>query len=142
MTRVEFFFNVADKPQKIVELASSAVRKGRRLFVYTDVPSTTQQLQDYLWGHAATSFLPNCTTQEAWLAQTPIVVDHQATQLPHDDLLINLQATHPAFFSRFRRLIEIVGTDETDKVAARVRYKFYRDRGYEIRTFDAQGQAL
>ncbi|RDJ93817.1 DNA polymerase III subunit chi, partial [Lacticaseibacillus rhamnosus] len=38
------------------------------------------------------------------------------------------------FFSRFQRLVEIVGTDASDRQAARERYRFYRDRGYEIRT--------
>jgi DNA polymerase III subunit chi len=33
-------------------------------------------------------------------------------------------------------LIEIVAGGEEDKQRARDRYKFYRDRGYEIRTHD------
>jgi DNA polymerase-3 subunit chi len=56
--------------------------------------------------------------------------------LLQDDVLINLQAQHPPFFSRFRHLIEIVSMDEADKVAARVRFKFYKDRGYAIKTTD------
>jgi DNA polymerase-3 subunit chi len=39
-------------------------------------------------------------------------------------------------------LIEIVGADEADKVLARDRYKFYRDRGYELRSYDALGKAI
>jgi len=66
----------------------------------------------------------------------------QREQLIHDDVLVNLQAQHPPFFSRFRRLIEIVGVDEEDKAAARIRYRFYRDRGYEIKSFDVMGNAL
>jgi len=62
--------------------------------------------------------------------------------LPHHDVLINLQKDYPPFFSRFTRLIEIVGQDEEDKAHARLRYKFYRDRGYEMRSFDASGAAL
>ena len=46
------------------------------------------------------------------------------------------------FFSRFRRLIEIVGADEVDKAQARIRYKFYRDRGYEIKSYDAAGKGI
>jgi len=62
--------------------------------------------------------------------------------LLHDDILINLRVQHPPFFSRFRRLIELVGQDESDKVEARTRYRFYRDRGYEIKSFDVNGAAL
>jgi DNA polymerase-3 subunit chi len=53
-----------------------------------------------------------------------------------------LQHPQPVFFSRFRRLIEIVGLDEADKAKARIRYKFYRDRGYEIKNYDAAGKGL
>ena len=45
MTRIEFFFNVEDKLQKIAELCGSAVRKGRRHLVYSADPETTVQLE-------------------------------------------------------------------------------------------------
>ena len=48
-------------------------------------------------------------------------------------VLINLQAEPPPFFSRFERLAEIVGIDEADAAAGRVRFRFYRERGYEMR---------
>ena len=51
---------------------------------------------------------------------------------PHDEVLLNLAVESPAMFSRFHRLIEIVGTEEPEKQAGRARYRFYRDRGYEI----------
>ena len=45
-------------------------------------------------------------------------------------------STH-SFFSRFQRLIEIVSADDADdKQQARERFRYYRDRGYEIRTHD------
>ena len=49
-------------------------------------------------------------------------------------MLINLHASPPPFFSRFERLAEIVGIDEAEASAARKRYRFYRERGYELRT--------
>jgi DNA polymerase-3 subunit chi len=42
----------------------------------------------------------------------------------------------PSTFSRYQRLVEIVSSDEADRVQARDRYKFYRDRGYAIKTHD------
>ena len=51
-----------------------------------------------------------------------------------DDVLLNLDAERPPHFSRYRRLIEIVARDDADKQQARTRFKFYRDRGYDIRT--------
>lgn len=142
MTRVEFFFNVEDKLQKVAELSERAVGKGRRLLVFTPDDSMSDRLNRLLWTQSALSFLPHCSADSELAEMTPVIIDCKGEILPHDDILINLQAGHPPFFSRFRRLIEIVGQDEADKAEARNRYRFYRDRGYEIRTFDANGASL
>jgi DNA polymerase-3 subunit chi len=142
MTRIEFFFNVEDKLQKIAELAESAVRKGRRLMVFSSDAEAAGRLEHYLWTNPAIGFTPHCRPDHALAAVTPIIIDCRGEQLAHDDVLVNLQTQHPPFFSRFRRLIEIVGLDEEDKSAARTRYRFYRDRGYEIKTFDATGASM
>ncbi len=52
--------------------------------------------------------------------------------LPHDDVLLNLRAIGPPFFGRFQRLIEIVSRDDDRPARARERFRFYRDRGYQI----------
>jgi DNA polymerase-3 subunit chi len=49
---------------------------------------------------------------------------------------VNLHPESPPSFSRFERLIEIVGTDDDDRQQARGRFRFYRDRGYEIHHHD------
>ena len=136
MTRIEFFFNVEDKRRKIFDLCESAVNKGRRLLLFTVDSTATTEIEHFLWTHPATGFLPHCRAQSALAAVTPVIIDWQGEQLPHDDVLINLQSQYPPFFSRFRRLIEIVGADEADRLQARERYRFYRDRGYEITSFD------
>lgn len=142
MTRIEFFFNVDNKLQKVADLSEKAVNKGRRLVVFTSDTELTLKLEHFLWTHPAIGFMPHCRAESKLAPVTPIIIDSLGTQLPHDDVLINLQNQHPPFFSRFTRLIEIVGMDEADKAAARTRYSFYRDRGYDIKTFDAQGAAL
>jgi len=142
MTRIEFFFNVGNKLDKVAELSQRAVSKGRRTMVFGPDDAVLTELERVLWSGSALSFVPHCRAQHPLAPETPIVLDFKGEPLVHDDVLINLQHQHPPFFSRFRRLIEIVGTDEADKAQARVRYRFYRDRGYEIRTFDENGAAL
>lgn len=142
MTRVEFFFNVDDKPAKVAELAASALKKKRRLMLFAADAAAAQRLAHYMWSYPVTAFLPHCPPDHQLAAETPIIIDWQGEHLPHDDVLVNLKAEHPPFFSRFRRLIEIVGRDEEDKAAARLRYRFYKDRGYDIKSFDVTGNAL
>ncbi|MEZ0232514.1 MAG: DNA polymerase III subunit chi [Methylophilaceae bacterium] len=142
MTRIEFFFNVEHKMQIVAELSEKALGKNRRLMVFSPDAASAEKMQQFLWTHSALSFMPSCRPESPLADATPIIVDWQGTQLVHDDVLVNMQNQHPPFFSRFRRLIEIVGNDEADKTEARLRYKFYRDRGYEIRTFDSNGASL
>ena len=56
-------------------------------------------------------------------------------------MLVNLHAEPPPFFSRFERLAEIVGVDDA-AAAGRERYKFYRERGYELRAHDMRERGL
>ena len=139
MTRIEFYFNVTDKLAKATELCERAVAKGRQLTLFTQDDVMSSSLQQKLWQHSPASFLPSAYPQDDTSAHAPIVLDAVGTYLIQDDILINLKTVHPPFFSRFRYLVELVGNDEDDKVAARQRYKFYRDRGYQVKSTDAAG---
>lgn len=136
MTKVDFYFNVPDKLLKTAQLCEEKLTKGRQLTVFTQDPAMNAELQSVLWQHSSLSFLPSCSAEDPDSAFTPIVLANNGDHLVQDDVLINLQVQHPPFFSRFRHLIELVGLDEADKVAARSRFKFYRDRGYEIKSTD------
>lgn len=136
MTRVEFYVNVPDKLAKSVELCERAVNKGRQLTIFTQNDEMNQVLQRQLWQLSGTSFLTNALPHEPSSTFSAIVLDALGEQLLQDDVLINLQEQPPPFFGRFRHLIEIVSLDEADKMAARIRYKFYKDRGYQIKTTD------
>ena len=94
----------------------------------------TERLSRLIWTHPSTGFVPHCRSGDRLAPVTPVIVDHVAEPLVHDQVLVNLCDQMPGFFSRFQRLVEIVGTGDTDREAARARFRFYRDRGYEIRT--------
>ena len=49
-------------------------------------------------------------------------------------MLINLHPSPPPFFSRFERLVEIVGAGADDIAAGRERWRFYKERGYALRS--------
>jgi DNA polymerase-3 subunit chi len=134
MTRVEFFLNVPDKLAKTAELCEKAVEKGRQLTIFTQDNAMSLVLQQRLWQQSTTGFLPSNRSDDVMSQFSPIVLDANGENLLQDDVLINLQSKHPPFFSRFRYLVELVGDDEADKAAARVRFRFYKDRGYEVKT--------
>jgi DNA polymerase III subunit chi len=137
MTRVEFYFNVADKYAKTLELCEKALAKGRQLTIYTQNDVMSSEMQNLLWAYSASSFLANSHVNETHSQFSPIVIDAHGENLLQDDVLINLQMMQPLFFSRFRYLVELVGSNEADKAAARARFRFYKDRGYDIKSTDA-----
>lgn len=142
MTQIDFYFNTSDKYRLAVRLGEKSLEQSTRLFVLTPDASTTERMTNLLWTLQQTSFFPHCRSDHVLAHETPIIVDHDGSILVHDDVLLNLCDPYPPFFSRFRRLIEVVGIDDEDKAAARLRYKFYRDRGYEIRQHDMTGKNL
>lgn len=140
MTRVEFFLNVPDKLAKTAELCEKAVEKGRQLTIFTPDDAMNHALQQRLWQQSTTGFLASNLSDDVMSQFAPIVLDTNGENLVQDDVLINLQSEHPPFFSRFRYLVELVGNDDADKAAARVRFRFYKDRGYEVKTRDMAEQ--
>lgn len=134
MTEVLFYTHAEDKRQTACALTVKALSRGMRVMLFTADAAATDQLSKLIWSTPATGFVPHCRSNNPLAPVTPVIVDHVAEPLLHDQVLINLRDETPAFFSRFQRLVEIVGNGETDREAARTRFRFYRDRGYEIRT--------
>lgn len=136
MTQIDFYTRVAQKLQTACALCAKAVARNLRVMVLTPDAETTDRLDRMLWTHPATGFLPHVRARHRLASQTPVIVDHDMQGFDGEELLLNLRIDTPEAFSRFQRLIEIVSVEESDVVAARNRYRFYRDRGYDIRSHD------
>jgi DNA polymerase-3 subunit chi len=140
MTQIDFYFHVEDKLKTACKLSAKAFASGLRVLAFCPNQETGRKFDRMLWTTPALSFVPHCGPEHPLAAVTPVIIDHDGTNPAHDQLLLNLRPELPEFFSRFQRLIEIVTIDEDDRHAARDRYKFYRDRGYDIRTHDLSQQ--
>ena len=136
MTQIDFYTHTPDKYHTACVLCAKAVARGMRVMVYTPDAETTEKMDRLLWSTPAIGFTAHCRGADRLASVTPVVVDHHAEPLAHDEILLNLHPEHPMFFSRFHRLIEIVSQDEADRATARERFRFYRDRGYEINSHD------
>jgi DNA polymerase-3 subunit chi len=141
VTQIDFYTHVEDKLETACRLSAKAVQQGLRVMVLTADASVTERLDRMLWALPATGFVPHCRAGASLARVTPVIIDHLDDVLVHDEVLVNLRDQWPACFSRFQRLVEIVGSDATDRQAGRERFRFYRDRGYEIRHHDLRGGA-
>jgi len=136
MTEVLFYTNAADKLHAACQLSSKALSRKMRVMILTPEAQVTDRLSRLLWTTPATGFNPHCRSADRLASITPIIIDHATEPVAHEEVLINLRNDMPSYFSRFQRLVEIVSRDEDDRASARERYRFYRDRGYEITTHD------
>ncbi len=142
MTRVSFHFNV---PQRLVyacRLLRKATRQNARVTVTGD-RGALAELDRALWSFEPTEFIPHVLLREGEtlserLHDTPVCLTAHPGQAPHHGVLVNLGNEPPAGFESFERLIEIVSTDETDRAAARARWKHYAARGYEIEKHEVE----
>ena len=139
MTKVDFYTGSTDKLRAACQLSHKAMQNGVRVILSSPDASTSEALDKLLWHYPATAFVPHCRVDAEEAAQMPVVLNHGSEKFPHHDLLISLHDECPAFFSRFERVIEIIGNDAEDSRSGRLRFKFYRDRGYELRHFDLSG---
>jgi DNA polymerase-3 subunit chi len=140
MTRIDFYVLQAGSERHrevfACRLAEKAYGRGMGIYLHTSGPAATARLDELLWTFRDGSFLPHLSVDDAAAAdpegETPVLVGHGAEPGPQHELLINLADDVPLFFSRFDRVAEIVTGDAAD--AARDRFRFYRDRGYELNT--------
>jgi DNA polymerase-3 subunit chi len=136
VTSIDFHHGASDKVQAACRLIGELYAEGRKVLVYAPAESLTAQVDRQLWVQPATGFVPHCRLGDALAAETPVVIGGSLENAAHHDVLVNLDGDLPPAFSRFDRLVEIVGTDEADRGPARERFKFYRDRGYAIAAHD------
>jgi DNA polymerase-3 subunit chi len=134
MTSIDFYTHVGDRLEVATKLVAKAFAQHRSVRVLTPDAATTDALDRALWLKPPIAFLPHCRVGSALAAETPIWVDHVDDHPGPAAVLINLQPAPPSFFSRFERLAEIVGIGDADVAAGRDRYRYYRERGYELRT--------
>ncbi len=147
MTRIDFYILASNKPgvaeRTACRLAEKAYGLKHAIYIHTGGQQQTTQLDKLLWTFRDGSFIPHQPHCPDELNNSPVIIGHEtspdAELASHHQLLINLDQTVPSFFSRFERVAEIVGADEQQRNAARKRFKFYRERGYELQTHELAG---
>lgn len=148
MTRVDFYLlpETAGPADGAVmaacKLCDKATSSGLRVYIYTPDATQAENLDGALWSFRQGSFIAH----EKYLGQSiqdpqPMVlmgtIEPPAT---HEAVLINLGTEVPLFFSRFERVLEIVDGDAGKRAKSRERYKFYKDRGYELNTLEQNAE--
>jgi len=135
VTQVDFYVVESrgnDRLGVACRLAQKAYDAGRQVHIHADDANQARRIDTLLWTFRQGSFIPHALAGTPEAAAAPLVIDHAGEPDEPYQLLFNLAADVPSYFSRFERVIEIIGTEPSEIQTGRTRYRFYRDRGYPL----------
>ena len=141
MTQVDFYVIEPDSDDARLRLACRIVDKAtetdQNVFIYATSDVDARKLDELLWTFSQGSFIPHRIVQEGADAVPvePVIIGLNRAPLGERwDLMINLATDVPEFFSRYRRVAELVDGNAARRAQSRDRFRFYRDRGYTLNT--------
>lgn len=141
MTQIDFYILNGDADGARLELccriADKAMQRDHRVFINSASEQEARQLDELLWTFSQGSFVPHSIVRSrpSEPPTEPVLIGCATEPVSdHWDVLINLASTVPEWFSRYERVVELVDGDSRRRDEGRERYRFYRDRGYELKT--------
>ncbi|MGD8324798.1 MAG: DNA polymerase III subunit chi [Gammaproteobacteria bacterium] len=140
MTRVDFYIldDTTDTARLRVaaRIAEKAMLQNQHVYINTAGQDESRQLDELLWTFSQGSFVPHriVEAKPSAPAAEPVLIGTAVEIDSPCDVMVNLAADVPEFFSRYDRVAEIVDAESGRRNAGRVRYKYYRDRGYELKS--------
>jgi len=143
MTRIDFHFNVPDRLAYACRVVRKARAAGKRLVVWTADERRLSAFDQQLWTFSSLDFLPHVRVGSPLQAETPVLLTSAADSAPASDVLLLLDdevpPDYPSLFSRYERVIDVVSNVDEERVAARQRFKLYRDAGLSPTAHDQAG---
>ena len=116
------------------ELVNKAYQKKISVLINTSEENISKKIDEKLWSFDSVSFIPHDIESEP---SSTIAINHELNPGRHDQLLINLSdSSTPRWFSRFKKVIEIVYDEQEVINNKRKQYRFYQSRGYPITYHD------
>lgn len=140
MTRVDFYIldeaNDSARLRVAAKIAEKAMLQSRHVYINAADDEESRRLDELLWTFSQGSFVPHRivgSVADGEQGPEPVLIG-VGVELPEPcEVMINLAGEVPEFFSRYERVAEIVDAEATRRDAGRSRYKYYRDRGYELK---------
>jgi DNA polymerase III subunit chi len=136
LTEIDFHTKVPDVPLYACRILRIAYNRGARVTVFHNDPAQLRNFDEQLWCFSPLDFIPHVYAGDPDEADTPIILTFDSRPLKEHQVILNLSMERPPQFSSFERMVEFVPAEGDALVAARERYKFYKDRGYPIKTHE------
>lgn len=145
MTRVDFYLLSPGGGNAVgaaCRLCEKAVSAGHRLYVRAPEAGLADEMDGALWSFRQGGFIAHERHTGSSIEEPlpPVLIGALDAPESHRDILINLGEDVPSGFSSFDRVLEVVPEDAARRARSRERYRFYKDRGYELRTFEQNAE--
>lgn len=138
LIRIDFYLLNSNPPDALslvaCRLLEKAFVRGHSVFVYCESQKNAHHLDELLWTFKDNSFIPHNIQGEGPEPPPPIQIGYGPEPRGFNDILLNMASAIPTYFSRFRRIIEIVSDDEAAKEVSRQHYRTYRAEQCELHT--------
>ncbi|KTD40162.1 DNA polymerase III subunit chi [Legionella parisiensis] len=136
--RVDFYLLASDQSDArwliACRLLEKAYAKGHKVYVLCNNKQDAELLDELLWTFKEDSFIPHNLQGEGPEPPPPIQIGYEHEPRGFNDILLNLSHSIPSFYTRFKRIMELVINEETEKEQSRVHYRDYRAKGCELHT--------
>jgi DNA polymerase-3 subunit chi len=141
VTQVDFYILDSDSDDARLHLACRIVEKATQLdnhvFIHSASDDEARRLDELLWTFSQGSFIPHRIVRgelDQPLHEPVLIAVNREPSPGRWDVMVNLAAEVPEFFSRYERVAEVVDANAVRREQSRERYRFYRDRGYKLNT--------
>jgi len=142
VTRIDFYIlpdgggERGDPTLTACKLCDKAIASGARVYIQVSDAGLADRIDDALWTLRQGSFVAHERYRGTAIVdpQPAVLIGDGEPPETHHGILINMDVAVPMYFSRFERVLEIVPGEPAMRSESRVRFKFYRDRGYSLAT--------
>lgn len=108
------------------KLIEKLYQNKHRIFIWCEDKTQAEHLDESLWIFKPESFIPHNLQGEGPEPPPPVQIGHDGIPRGFNDVLINLADPIPEFYSRFKKVVEIVKSNEHEREVSREHYRQYK----------------
>ena len=115
-------------------LIDKAQLLGHQIFILCNNKEDAIAFDELLWQFEPSSFIPHHIQGEGPIPAPKVQIGYTETAPGFNDILINLSLKVPDIYKQFRRICEIVPSNESAKSQKRLNYRFYQEQNLKIQS--------
>ncbi len=134
MTEIRFYHLQRQSQEQVLPLLlSKALERGHKIVVKLIDERAVEQMNEHLWTFNPNSFLPHGSAKDGNEDQQPIWLTAKDENPNGADVLILGEGAESTMQGDFKLCCEMLnGHDEQAVAAARVRWKAYKDKDFDV----------